>query len=213
MRTAHSVKMYVAIIGLALAFVSGGCAMAPKAERYVFPPLGSEYTASQSNTGSYGSGTSQYTSKITERMWEGKRVTAFASSTGTIIANADGSWSAMIGPDDKPIMSWDPPIMFDFPLEVGKTWTKSYRVTLHATKQTIPFDYSGKVEAYEDVIVPAGTFKAFKISTSDTLGNENVIWYSPELGVWVKSLMKRTAKYPAGPGTRESQVVSQTIRK
>ena len=119
----------------------------------------------------------------------------------------------MIGPDDKPIMSWDPPIMFDFPLEVGKTWTKNYRVTLHATKQTIPFDYSGKVEAYEDVIVPAGTFKAFKISTSDTLGNENVIWYSPDLGVWVKSLMKRTAKYPAGPGTRESQVVSQTIRK
>jgi len=213
MKTTGRVTLWLAIASLALALVSGGCAMAPKVEHYVFPPLGSAYTTSQSNTGSYGSGSSQITSKIIERMWEGKRMTAFASPTGTILANADGSWSAMLGPDDKAIMSWDPPIMFDFPLEVGKTWTKSYRVTLHAAKQTIPFDYSGKVEAYEEVTVPAGAFKAFKIITSDTLGNENVIWYSPELGIWIKSLMKRTAKYPGGPGTRESQVVSQTITK
>jgi hypothetical protein len=187
--------------------------MAPKAERYAFPPLGSTYTSSQSNTGSYGSGTSQYTTKITERMWEGKRMMAFESSTGVLLANADGSWSTMLGPDNKPIFSWDPPAVFDFPLEVGKTWTKSYRLTMHATKQTIPFDSTGKVEAYEDVTVPAGTFKAFKISTSDTLGNENAIWYSPELGIWVKQAMKRTAKNPSGPGTREQEVISQSITK
>jgi hypothetical protein len=213
MKTTHSVRLYLAIAVLALALVSGGCAMAPKAERYVFPPLGSEYTTSQSNTGSYGSGISQYTTKITERTYEGKRMMAFESSTGVLLANADGSWSTMLGPDGKPIFSWDPPAVFDFPLEVGKTWTKSYRLTMHATKQTIPFDSTGKVEAYEDVTVPAGTFKAFKISTSDTLGNENLIWYSPDLGIWVKQVMKRTAKNPSGPGTREQEIISQSIKK
>ena len=119
----------------------------------------------------------------------------------------------MLAPDDKPILTYDPPIGFDFPLEVGKTWTKSYQVTVHATKQTIPVDGTWKVESYEDVTLPAGTFKVFKVSYSDTVGNENVQWFNPALGVFVKQSLKRTAKSPSGPGTRESELISQTITK
>ena len=86
-------------------------------------------------------------------------------------------------------------------------------MTIHATNQTIPYQITQKVEAYEDITVPAGTFKAFKVSTSSTLGEENVNWFSPELGIFVKSINTRTAKSAAGPGTRETEIVSQTIKK
>jgi hypothetical protein len=213
MKTTCRVTLWLAIAALALALVSGGCAMTPKAERYVAPPLGWTFTMARSDTGSYGSGTSQTTSKVTERMWEGKRMIAFVSPTGTILENADGSWAAILGPDDKPVFTWDPPVVYDFPLEVGKTWTKSYRVTVHAAKQTIPYESTGKVEAYEDVIVPAGAFKAFKIITSDTLGNESVSWFWPEFGIYVKRIEKRTANNRSGPGTREMELVSHTLPK
>jgi hypothetical protein len=213
MKTARRVTLWLAIAGLTLTLVSGGCAMAPKAERWVAPPLGSTYTLTRLETGSYGSGTTQITSKVTERMWEEKRVTALVSPTGVLVLNADGAWSAMLGPDDKPIVSYDPPIGLDYPLEVGKTWTRSYRVTVHATKQTIPFDITWKVEAYEDVTVPAGTFKAFKISYSDTVGNEVVQWNIPELGLVGKRIERRTARNPNGPGMRETELISQNIKK
>jgi hypothetical protein len=213
MKMIRSVKLYLVIAALALALLSGGCAMTPKAERYVAPPLGTTYTTSQSNTGSYGSGNTQSTMKVTERMWEGKRVTALVSPTGVLVLNADGAWSALLGPDDKPIVSWDPPVGPDYPLEIGKAWTKSYRVTVHATKQAIPFDMTGKVEAYEDVTLPAGTFKAFKISFSDTLGGEQTMWFIPELGLTGKRIERRTAKSQSGIGTRESDLISYTIAK
>jgi hypothetical protein len=146
-------------------------------------------------------------------MWEGKRVTAFVWSTGVIVLNDDGAWSAMLGPDDKPIVSWDPPVGPDYPLEVGNTWTKSYRLTVHATKQTIPFDMTGKVEAYEDVTLPAGTFKTFKIISSDTAGSETDTWSDPEVGMWIKRIETRTAKHRAGPGKREIQLISQNLPK
>lgn len=214
MKTTHSVKLYLAIALVALALVSSGCVtMAPKAERYITPPLGSTFTYAESNTGSFGSGNKQVPVKTTERMWEGKRMTAYVSPTGVILATADGNWSTILGPDDKPIFSYDPPLGYDWPLEVGKTWTKSYRVTIHPRNKTIPFDMTSKVESYEDVTVPAGTFKVFKISSSNTIGLELVQWFSPELGVWVKQTQKRATNSPFGPGTSEDELISQTIRK
>jgi hypothetical protein len=50
---------------------------------------------------------------------------------------------------------------------VGKTFTKSYRLTNHATQRTQAFDRMSSVEAYEDVSVPAGTFEAFGVKSSD----------------------------------------------
>jgi len=218
MKTTRSLKLYVTIAALALALVSGGCATVPKAEGPFIPPRGSTYTTSQSNTGSYGSGTTQSTMKVTERMWEGKRMTAYVSPTGAVLENFEGKWlgkwETILSPDDKPIMSYDPPMGYDYPLEVGKTWTTSYRVTVHSTKQTILFDMTFNVESYEDVAVPAGTFKAFKISYFDTIGNKGIQWYTPGLGSFPKWVQERTAKYPYGPpGTRQTELISYTIAK
>jgi hypothetical protein len=86
-------------------------------------------------------------------------------------------------------------------------------VTNHSTNKSIPAQFIFKVEAYEDVTVPAGTFKAFKVSSSSTLGQEDVNWFSPELGIYVKSINVRTAKNAAGPGRRGSELISQTMKK
>jgi hypothetical protein len=146
-------------------------------------------------------------------MWQGQQVITFETPESAILAASDsGNWLGIVS-GDKPLITWEPGLSWDWPLEVGKSWTRNYRVTIHATKQTIPFQTTQKVEAYEDVTVPAGTFKTFKISTSDTLGNENVQWFSPELEIFVKQINTRTAKNAAGPGKRELEVVSQTIKK
>ena len=214
MKSLFRSKAPLAIASLAAALVAGGCSMLePKAERYVAPPVGSTWTQAQRNTGSYGTGTAQVPFKRGVRTWEGKSLGALETPQQVTVVTADGGWAAILSPDDKPIVSYDPPIGFDFPLVVGKTWTKSYRMTVIAKNQVIPFDATYKVEAYEDVTVPAGTFKAFKISSSTNTGSEDTYWFAPELGLFVKQSLRRTDKSGYGPGTREVELVSQSIKK
>lgn len=214
MNTEFSLKLQIAGAGLALAMISGGCAtVTPRAEHYVRVPVGSTFTFDYRNSGSYGSRSGQMTSKNTERMWEGKLTWATEGPLGVTLLNADGAWPAQLTRDGKLARSFDPPIGFNFPLVVGKTWTKTYKVTEHATNKTTAFDSTWKVEAYEDVTVPAGTFKAFKIAYADTIGQENIYWYNPDLGNWAKASFTHTAKHPAGPGQSELQLAAYTIAK
>jgi hypothetical protein len=213
MKSPLEFKAHLATAGLAAALVAGGCAMLePKAERYVAPPVGSTWTQAQRNTGSYGSGTAQVPFKRGERMWEGKLMGTIESPQQVILATADGGWATILSADGKPILSYEPPLDYDWPLVVGKTWTKSYKMTVHAKNQIFPFEATYKVEAYEDVTVPAGTFKAFRISFSST-GAQDVYWFAPELGIFAKQVLTRTDKSGYGPGTREVELVSQSIKK
>ena len=214
-----SLKLQVASAGLAVAMVSGGCAMmAPKGERYVAPPIGSTWTQTSRNTGSYGSATNTVTIQSTERMWEGRRYLAFTWPGGAVLANpADGGWSAILAPDGSPVVSFDPSTGYDYPLVVDKTWTRSVRQTLHKANKTLDSEVKYKVEAYEDVTVPAGTFKAFKMRQqwflNSKLAADNTNWFAPELGIFVKQFQRRTADSNFGPGTQEVEVISQTITK
>lgn len=192
----------------ATALLAAGCAMmAPKAERYVAPPLGTTWESMRRDSGSYGSGATKVSSRRGERQWQGEKVLTFEGSEMTIFAKPTGSWIGFFK-GDTPVMTWDPPLNWEWPLEVGKTWTREQRVTIHAAKRTIPYRLTQKVEAYEDVTVPAGTFKAFKVSTVTSLGDENLVWFSPAHGVFVKQSVKRTAKHGQGPGTREIELLS-----
>jgi hypothetical protein len=92
----------------------------------------------------------------------------------------------------------------EWPLEAGKNWKRQYKLKFHAQNREAPVENSYVVEAYEEVTVPAGTFKTFRVRSSDTLGNNNVVWYSPELGLFAKQVLQRTEKHPQGPGRRES---------
>jgi len=205
-----NLKLVLILGAVAMALVSGGCGlMEPKAERYVAPPVGTTWVTAIHSTGSYGSGSRQVPGKRGERMWQGSQVVTFDGALGTILARPDGSWLG-IYKGDQPIMTWDPPLTWEYPLEVGKTWTRQQQVTIHAAKRTIPYVVTQKVEAIEEVTVPAGTFKTFKISTVNTLGDDNLIWFSPELGIFVKQSNKRTAKHGQGPGTQSTELMSYT---
>jgi hypothetical protein len=210
-KSAINFKLGIASTCVAFAVVSGGCAMfEPKAERYVPPPMGSTWVSERRDTGSYGSGTVRVSGKRGEQTWQGQRVIAFESTDLTTLALQDGSWVGQTR-GGNPVFTWDPPISYQWPLEVGKSWQRNFRVTIHASKQTVQVNDTQTVEAYEDVTVPAGTFKAFKLRTIGP-NNDDVTWFSPELGIFVKQSLKRTAKSPLGLGTREIELISQAIR-
>jgi hypothetical protein len=213
MKSPVSFGLQLATASLAAALVAGGCSMMePKAERYFAPPVGSTWVQAQSNTGSYGKGTVQVPFKRGERMWQGKLMGANESPQQVILAESNGGWAVILSPDGKPLISYDPPLDYDWPLVVGKTWTKSYKMTVIPKNQVIPFDATYKVEAYENVTVPAGAFKAFKVSVT-TISSQEVYWFAPELGIYAKQSLRRTDKSGYGPGTREVELVSQSIKK
>jgi len=208
MSTSMHLKSRLLAAGLGLMLACAGCVLlAPTAERYVAPPLGTTWVNARHDTGSYGSGSANVPGSRGERMWQGASVVTFEATGGTIFATPGGNWFG-IYKGDTPIITWDPPLYWEWPLEVGKSWTREQRMTIHAAKRTIPYQLTQKVEAYEDVTVPAGTFKAFKMSTVTSLGDENLIWYSPSHGIFIKQILKRTAKNAQGPGTREFELLS-----
>ena len=206
-------KLQIVAAGLAAAVVMGGCGlMAPKAERYMAPASGSSYVVQRHDTGSYGTADGQVPFKVGRRMYQGSEVTSWSGPKVGVLALPSGNWLGIFA-GDKPVITWDPPLGWEWPLEVGKSWSKEYRMTNHMNQRTVSYQSTQKVEAYEDVTVPAGTFKTFRVTTSTTLGDENVVWFSPDLGIWVKAQMRRSAEHPAGPGTRDDVLVSHDIRR
>ena len=92
---------------------------------------------------------------------------------------------------------------FAWPLQVGKKWRATPRWVDHVVRP----DWSGQywtdfeVVAYEEVTVPAGRFMAFKVeATGSSSGDTSeVIWYSPDVGAFVKGMWGRTAQNGYGP--------------
>ena len=84
----------------------------------------------------------------------------------------------------------------DFPLFVGKKWDFSFyaRPAGDPTLVERKFYNDMEVVGYEEVVVPAGKFKAFKIKQTQTMMGGPRIWegiryhwYSPEVGFFIKS--------------------------
>ena len=62
----------------------------------------------------------------------------------------------------------------------------------------------------EDVTVPAGTYKAYKVVTSNNFGEVETRWVAPAAGILVaKRLVTRAATHPQGPGELEAVLLSQ----
>jgi hypothetical protein len=201
------------IFGLLAALASSGCALTtPQAERYMAPPLGSTWVNARVDTGSYGSSSTQMPMTRGERIWQGAQVITFETAENTLLTSSGGDYLAQVK-GDTVLVSWDPPYNLPWPLHVGKASKKSYRMTLPGANRTISYEVEQRVEAYESVTTPAGTFKAFRVVSSDTLGNENTDWISPDLGIFVKRSLRRTAKHAQGAGTRELEMVSLSLKK
>jgi hypothetical protein len=111
---------------------------------------------------------------------------------------------------------WYYGIYCDFPIYVGKKWGK-----MVSGKDTggMSMDYlhEFKVLSFEEVTVPAGTFKAFKIEFSKTVAarTSSVIrqyfWFSPE----VKTIIKSSYAGQEGgwrPGSYDFELISVKLK-
>lgn len=102
--------------------------------------------------------------------------------------NADGSG-----------LDYSPPLKyFEFPLYPGKTWRQTSIEKNIKTGATREFTLSATVGDWKNVSVPAGTFRAIKITTQTALldgttgqrsTGTDISWYAPEIRRSVKSLV------------------------
>jgi len=191
-----------------------GCAVAPpSAESWVPPAAGSTWQMSQHNTGSYGKDAEAVATR-SDGLWQGTRVVQIRNTVNGMTVNAlpSGKWVAITDKDGKPLLTYDPPIGYEFPLAVGKTWKTHHKATNHQTGKANEFDYACVVESFESVQVRAGAFDAFKI-VCDNEFNRDVSWYVPALGMHAKLDFTRKAAFPAGPGTQQSELVAVSLAK
>ena len=82
----------------------------------------------------------------------------------------------------------------DFPLRVGKTWSQDIDLRQTSTGAMRPYSNTWKVEAYEEITVKAGTFKAFRIGWHQEnrgpygWSGDATFWWSPDVKAAVKSI-------------------------
>jgi hypothetical protein len=128
--------------------------------------------------------------------------TAFDPKTHANMATLDA--------EGKATTVFDPPVGYQWPLQVGKTWTSKHTVTMPATGRTTPMEVNWKVEAWEDVTVPAGTYKAYKVVTTNSFGEVETRWVAPAAGIpTARRLVTRPATHPQGAGELEAVLLSQ----
>lgn len=180
-----------------------GCASPPSTSgAYLAPKPGSTVEYRMTNTGSFGNGTSLAMMRISEASWKGQSVLRYEGPTGSVLNNDQAGAVAMLDPAGRPAVSYEPALGYQWPLAVGKTWESNHVVTT-ATGTQFPMKASWKVEALEDVVVPAGRFKAWRVTMTDNLGFRQTSWSVPQqLGMFAKRLSERPAGHPQGAGTQ-----------
>lgn len=192
------------------ALLLAGCASAPpRAERYVPPPAGSTWSYRVTSNGSFGSADKMVvTTRYSRVEFEGRPVLKFESGAGGTLQTDKVGVILSFDPAGRPQMRYDPPLGYEWPLEVGKTWTQQIQLTAGG-RAPIPMTAKWQVEAYEDVTVPAGTYKAWRVSFTDNFGFKQTTWSVPvELGTFAKRLSERPAGHPQGAGTQVIELLT-----
>jgi hypothetical protein len=184
-----------------------------KVERPVWPPAGSTWTVRLTSTGSLGSGSQDGTFRaLGEVDWDGRRVMGIANPSGVhLYFDASRRIVAQVR-DGKPIQTYDPyEALYEWPLFVGKSWVSDFRVRDYARDTTTSLRYDFRVEAIEEIIIPAGAFKTFRIRR-DSPDDRYVIWFDPELGLEVKRDWERFTSHRLGSGTNQLELTSYSIK-
>jgi len=92
-------------------------------------------------------------------------------------------------------------VLYDWPLFPQKTWENTYTREVPRDRQTSVLVEACQVADQESVTVPAGTFRAYKVTCrsvrTGAIGLE--IWYSPE----VKHYVRERGRFTYGIRERE----------
>jgi hypothetical protein len=99
-----------------------------------------------------------------------------------------------------------------FPLQPGKSW-EARVVETDAEGKTRVHEVRAKIESWEDVQVPAGTFNAIKVVLTDDISQDGVViqqgqdvsWYAPEARRTVKT---EEMSFDPATGERRRRTVS-----
>jgi hypothetical protein len=207
------VFLVVAIVAVLPSVSVHGQSDAPKVERPVWPPPGSTWTVNLKLSGSLGSGVRDATfESLGEVDWDGRRVMGnymrggahtYFDAERRIVASAR---------DGKLIQTYHPyEALYDWPLFAGKSWPSEFQLKIYDRNQTLDLKYAFTVEAFEEVTIPAGTFKTFRIRRTSP-DDRYVTWYEPKLGIEVKRDWERYATHPLGIGTHQMEMLSHTIK-
>ena len=117
---------------------------------------------------------------------------------------------AALGPNDG---------RFQWPLEAGKSWRADYQWI----DKVVRPDWSGQgwqefaVAAWEEVTVPAGTFKAYRVTRTNgdwetEKDEEYIIWYAPEPQMIVKVIATRSAEHGDGAADLSWELASYDVK-
>lgn len=210
-----STKKLCISASIATGLFAGCAAFEPQeATKWTPPAPGSTWQMSQHNTGSFGKDAEVVMTRGDDVVWQGNKVVKMTSSSNgaSIMMLPDGKWTAVVAKDGKTLITYDPPIGYEFPLKVGKGWKTHHKATNLASSGVLDFDYSCTVESVDRITVRAGTFDAFKIVCENEYSRD-VSWYSRDLGVHVKTDMRRKAGFPNGEGTQQAELVALNLTK
>jgi hypothetical protein len=204
----------LAALATGLTLLISGCATGPAAPvaQHLNTPSGATMTFTRQSSGSFGSGTGQVQWTYGETTWQGARVITAESPQAGTVYHQPGTYGivANLNPAGQVLYAFDPPLSYEWPLWVGKTWTSSHTMTVPATQQKIPLELVWEVEAYEYLQVKAGRFPSYRIVVrNDKMGEIETRWTSPSAGLpLVKRVQERTASHPQGAGRLEGELTA-----
>jgi hypothetical protein len=101
-----------------------------------------------------------------------------------------------------------PALHYAWPLALGRSWEERYTNERPVERQTDTRSLRSVVEAEETVVVPAGTFRAFKIVRRHTRGEAIDVetWYAPA----ARQLVRQRVHF--NYGVQERELTSYSIR-
>lgn len=191
-------------------------AQTPNPGVFVSPPEGSVTVYQRKSEGSYGVYNGPVRWVMGRQDWNGRMLVSSVSERHGIalLDPVSHGTVAQLASNGKPMYTFNPPLTYDWPLTVGKSWKVVAEMTTYQPPGVMPITVEYKVEALEDVTVPAGSFKAYKVVSVNSFGETEQVWTVPSIGLrTVKVIRDRAAMHPLGPGHQEGVLVSQEAPK
>lgn len=174
-----------------------------------FPPPGIRYVLRTVDGG--GAATTATYAVLDEGIYGGKPVYQVRSGRDLhVYDKGSRNWIATVRDRQERFSALPHEGTFSWPLWVGKSWIASFSYNDRVQGWSYsPVEYTWTVETYEEVKVPAGTFKAFKLQSSPgrNAGYYSTIWYAPDIALIVKRARERISAHSDGPGKFVTELV------
>jgi hypothetical protein len=107
--------------------------------------------------------------------------------------------------------------IFNFPIFVGKEWKYEAKSIPTGGSKEANFLNELKVERVEEVTVPAGTFKVYRIYYKQTHMPSTrdgwiCLWYSPVVKMWIKREVEKTSYWAKTTWLQDTELISYHLK-